>query len=272
MKSHILFLDLDGTLLNDRKEITPGNRLALEGALARGHRVVITTGRPLKSARIQAQRLGLTGRGCYLIACNGAIVYDCWAERELFHLPLDLEALWAVFDEANRRGVCILTYDREDVLVEARNDNENVRRYCAPIQMDYRVIGDVRRDLPEPPVKALLLDFHDRGPVEGMERWIRDNLRGKADCFFSSQYYLEVVPVGMSKGRAVEEMCRWLGVPVANAIAVGDAANDLSMIQAAGIGVAMANGMPAVRAAADYVTQRDNNHDGIAEVVERFCE
>ena len=78
MNRKILFLDLDGTLLNSRREISKGNRAALEKALTLGHRVVINTGRPLKSALIQNRRLGLTMDGCYLIAFNGGILYDSY--------------------------------------------------------------------------------------------------------------------------------------------------------------------------------------------------
>ena len=93
---------------------------------------------------------------------------------------------------------------------------------------------------------------------------------GKVDTFFSNPTYLEVVPKGMNKGEAVKMLCRMLNVPIENAVSVGDAANDLSMIQMAGTSVAMANGTDEVKAVADYITQRDNNHDGIAEVVEKF--
>lgn len=271
MEKRILFLDLDGTLLDDGKHITPGNRLALERALSAGHRVVITTGRPLKSAKAQAQRLGLTVPGCYLIAYNGAVVYDCHRESVLYQLTLDFDALYAIFDEAERRGLFILTYDGDEVVVEPRCDGETVRRYCAPVGMSYRVISDVRQDLTQPPPKTLLIDFDDRRPVEEMQQWIGSTLSDRVDCFFSNPWYLEVVHAGMNKGKAVLEMCRRLGVPVSCAVAVGDEQNDISMIRAAGVGVAMANGTEAVKATADYVTAHDNNHDGVAEVVERFC-
>ena len=268
----LLFLDLDGTLLDDGKEISPGNRRALERALSAGHGVVITTGRALSSARIQARRLGLDKPGCFVIAFNGAAIYDCGAEQVIYALPLDMDAFSAVVDECNRRGVFLQTYEGEDVVVEPQNDNDVVRRYCAISRMHgHRVVGDLRRDLHEPPFKALMIDYEVRRPLEEMEMWIRDNLSGRIDCFFSNSSYLEVVHAGLNKGRAVVELCGRLNVPVSNAIAVGDEANDLSMIQAAGIGVAMANGTDGVKAAADYVTERDNNHDGVAEVMERFC-
>ena len=90
------------------------------------------------------------------------------------------------------------------------------------------------------------------------------------DCFFSCQAYLEIVPIGMSKGKAVQMLSHIMNVPITNTVAVGDAANDISMIEAAGVGIAMANATDEVKAAANAVTQRDNNHDGIAEVIQRY--
>ena len=83
MNSKIFFTDLDGTLLNDKKEITPGNRAAISEALSAGHKIVIATGRPLASARIQAERLGLTGEGCYAITYNGGLIYDSFHRNVL---------------------------------------------------------------------------------------------------------------------------------------------------------------------------------------------
>ena len=72
----LFFTDLDGTILNTEKEISPGNRAAVAEALAAGHKVIVATGRPLSSAIRQAKRLGLGGEGCLLIAYNGGIIYD----------------------------------------------------------------------------------------------------------------------------------------------------------------------------------------------------
>ena len=271
MEKKILFLDLDGTLLNDQKEITPGNQVAIERAISLGHQVVVTSGRPLRSALMQAERLGLMGEGCYVIAYNGAVVYDCFGKREIFRRTLEMADLYAVFEEANRRNLHIQAYDADDtVVIESRNDPAIVDRYCKAIGLNFRVTEDIRTGLTAPSVKALMIDFQDHEPVAAMEQWVLENMAGTVDCFFSSRYYLEVVPLGMNKGGAVKEMCRILGTPVKNAIAVGDEANDVTMIQAAGVGVAMRNAVPEAKAAADYVTEQDNNHDGIAEVIERF--
>lgn len=264
----ILFLDLDGTLLNDQKQITPGNRQAIEQAIAAGHKVVIASGRPLKSTLAQARRLGLDGEGCCAIAYNGAVIYDCARKRDVFRKTLEMEDLYTLFDEANRRGVYIQTYDREDVIVERHNDGEAVRRYCDLIQLDYRVVDKL--ELSGPTVKAVLLDFENRTPLEDMRQWINAHMQSRVDCFFSNAHLLEIVSAGISKGSAIRDLCRRLGIPVENAVAAGDEANDISMLQAAGVGVAMRNATEVVKAAADYITERDNNHDGIAEIIHRF--
>lgn len=270
MKKRMLFLDLDGTLLNDAKQITEGNRRALDLALERGHGVIIATGRPLKSAMDQAHKLGIDRPGCYLIAYNGAVVYSWTKQEQVFTRTISKPVVERIFDAVNARSEHIQTYDTWSVLVESRCDDAAVRRYCELIGMDFKVIGDVHRDLKEEPVKCLVINYDVRTELLKIQDWIRANMAQDVDCFFSCDQYLEVVPKGMSKGEAVRMLCRMTDVDICDAVAVGDAANDLSMIEAAGIGIAMANGTAEVKAVADYITTLDNNHDGIAEVVERF--
>ena len=269
MKKRLLFLDLDGTLLNDAKEITPGNREALEGALERGHGVIIATGRPLKSAMAQSRRLGLDKPGCYTIAYNGAKVYDWEKQDVIFSCALQIPSVIRVFEKAAELGEHVQTYDSLDVLVEPQGEDEALQRYCRMVGMTHRVISDVHTDLREDPVKCLVINYEKKDGLLKMQAWIREEM-AELDCFFSCEQFLEVVPKGMNKGEAVKMLCRELNVEIENAVAVGDAANDLAMLRAAGIGVAMCNGVAEVKAAADYITTRDNNHDGVAEVVERF--
>jgi len=270
MSAQILFTDLDGTLLTDRKEITPGNRQAVNDALAAGRRIVVTSGRPLVSSLDQARRLELAGPGCYVIAYNGAEIYDCSQEKSVFRRTVAMEELLAVFAEARRRRAFIQTYDNEQVVIEPWCDPAAAQWYTSRLGMSYRVIGDVGRDLSAPPVKALLIDREETGVLDDMEGWIRSELSGRVDCFRSSVWLLEVVAAGVNKGAAVERLCRMLGIPLSDAIAAGDEANDVSMIRTAGVGAAMANAVPAAKEAAGYITSRDNNHDGVAEIIRMF--
>lgn len=269
MNAKILFLDLDGTLLNDDREISAGNRAALEKALALGHRVVINTGRPLKSAILQNKRLGLTREGCYLISFNGGLIYDSFREQVIYRQCLPIATALKVIRLCDQRNLHVQTYDREQVLVEPRWEDEALRRYCDKILMDYRVVPDFSRDLSEEPPKVLAISYTDRGALEALHAEIIQSFP-EVDSFFSCKEYLEVVPRGVHKGSAVNRMCQTLGIDVADSIAAGDAENDLSMLGAAGLGCAMANAVEAVKNTAGYVTEHDNNHDGIAEIVEKF--
>lgn len=266
----MLFLDLDGTLLDDAKQITSGNRQALNLALNRGHGVIITTGRPLKSAMDQAKKLELDKPGCYVIAYNGAAVYDWGKKAQVFSRTLPYSVVNRVFEKANEMNLHVQTYDTWNVLVEPRGDDDAVRRYCQFIKMEYKVIGDVRTDLKEEPVKSLVINYEEKTGLVKIQEWIRTHMGAEVDCFFSCDQYLEVVPKGINKGEAVKMLCAMMDVAIEDAVAVGDAANDLAMIKTAGIGVAMANATEEVKAIADYVTEKDNNHDGIVEVVHRF--
>ncbi len=268
MNPKAIFSDLDGTLLNDAKEITPANRAAIDAALAQGHKFIITTGRPLDSAIQQAEALGLTGPGCCLIAFNGAVIYDLGAQEVLFQQTLPLDLAEKVWREAERRNLHIQTYDDTHVLVEARCDGEEIRRYCRIIHTKYRVIPDFSAIAQTPP--KLLVIHYDQGDgaLECFRQWLLGWCRGKLDTFYSSPELLEVVCAGMNKGTALLRLSELLGIPQADTIAIGDSGNDLAMIQAAGVGVAMVNGVEEVRAAADRVTVRDNNHDAVAEVLE----
>jgi len=270
LKAQILFTDLDGTLLNDQKEITPGNRRAVNQALAAGRRIVVTSGRPLVSSLDQARRLELAGPGCFVIAYNGAEIYDCSLGRSVFRSTVAMEDLLAVFAEARRRGAFIQTYDNEQVVFEPWCKPDAAQWYTKRLGMTCRIIEDVGRDLSAPPVKALLIDREGTGVLDEMERWISTELAGRVDCFRSSAWLLEVVAAGMNKGAAVERLCGMLGIPLSQAAAAGDEANDVSMIRMAGVGAAMANAVPAAKMAADYITEQDNNHDGVAEIIWKF--
>ena len=106
-KTKAFFLDLDGTFLTDAKEIPDINRNAMEELLQRGHKAVITTGRPLPSAIKQARKLGLTGEGCFLIAYNGGVLYDMHEETIIFEKTIPLPIVSDIFAEVNRRDIHI---------------------------------------------------------------------------------------------------------------------------------------------------------------------
>lgn len=266
-KRNILFTDLDGTLLNDKKEITPGNQAAIDEALSMGHIIVISTGRPLVSAYIQAQRLGLTREGCYAITYNGAQIYDCCRQKTVYGKGLPHTLARPLFDAASARGLHIQTYNDTHVLAE--HDTPELRRYSEVIHIPYQVVGHIEDAVTEDPYKFLIIDSDH----EKLVTFQNEVLSGYSDLlvsFFSNDSYLEIVPRGISKGFAVRWMCEYLNVPLENSVAAGDAQNDIAMLEAAHTGAVMRNAFPDIFQHGDYITEADNNHDGVAEIIRRF--
>lgn len=270
MGAKILFLDLDGTLFNDKKEVSPENRRALEAARAAGCRIAISTGRALPGAMGLVRELGLTEEGCCVSASNGGVLYDCGRDRVLARRCMDIADAEQLLAYAREKGLHGQTYDREGVVLESPFDEPFVQAYCRINAMPWRVVDSLAA-LDEPPVKVLLVGPEDRVALEEAKTWIAGHMAGRAECFYSSPSFLDVMPAGVNKGYGVRELCRLLGIPKALSVAAGDEANDIPMLRAAGVGAAMANAAPEVKAAADYVTTRDNNHGGVAEIVEKFC-
>ena len=109
MDTRILFTDLDGTLLDDNKKITPGNQDAIDEALSQGHKIVISTGRPLAGAWAQAEKLGLIKEGCYAITYNGGQIYDSYHRKTIYGKTVAKELVAPLFREAHARDLHIQT-------------------------------------------------------------------------------------------------------------------------------------------------------------------
>ncbi|MDO4522950.1 MAG: Cof-type HAD-IIB family hydrolase [Eubacteriales bacterium] len=267
-KNKILFMDLDGTLYNDQKEVTAGNRRALNEALAAGHKIAITTGRALSSALELAQNLQLTAEGCYIIAYNGGLIYDTFHGEVLFVRTLPLDLVHEFLQMAHRFGIHAHTYSGRAAVAEY--DSEALHRYAQTTNMDWAVVDDVRKDLTESPCKMLVVDYEDHKHIEEFcdqfAAWVKEKL----DYFFSCDSLLELVPKGVNKGLAVRMLAEKLEIPMENTVAAGDADNDIPMLQAAHIGALMCNAADYMRGIGDYITIHDNNHDGIAEIIDKF--
>ena len=268
MNTKVFFTDLDGTLLNDQKEITPGNQAAIDEALKRRHKVVITTGRPLASARIQAERLGLTKEGCYIVTYNGGQIYDPYHQKTLYGKSISRELVAPIFAEAYRCGLYIHTYSPTGILTE--KDCPELHHYVANTLMSYEIVENVGEALQENPYKLLAIHETDLARLEAFRDYIKTTYAGVLDSFLSSGTYLEIVPTGISKGFAVEWMCDFLKIPIDNSVSAGDAQNDIAMLEAAHIGAVMRNAFPGIAEHGNYITTADNNHDGVAEIIYKF--
>lgn len=264
----ILFTDIDGTLLDDHKQIPDRNRSAIEELIRQGHKIVLTTGRALSGTLGQAQKLGLTFDGCYIIAFNGAEIYDTFRRETIYKNRIPLDVVSRIFSICEEQKVHIQTYDDTHVL--AREENAYLARYCREICCEARIIPDLPASLKEEPSKLLLLSYDDHERLYELQRMILEAEGDTVDAFFSSKGLLEVVLKGTSKGAAIRRLCQFLDIPMECSVGAGDGINDIPLIQTAFVGAAMKNAVPEAKQEADYITESDNNAGGLAEIIEKF--
>ena len=264
----ILFTDLDGTLLTDDKKISSKNKEAIQKMLHQVNYFVICTGRPVASGRIVAKELGLTSAGCYMICFNGAVVYDCSSDRILFQKSLAFPDVQRLFEEAKKAGIHIQTYN--DTHIVALEHSRELDFYVGRSNVPYKLVLNVFDALDKEPQKVLMIDTENSGKLQ---RFLDDNIewtKKTMNAFFSCEEYLEYCPKGIDKGTGVRELTSFLNLSIEDTIAVGDERNDIAMIHAAHLGIAMKNAHDIVKEEADIVTEHTNNEDAIAEIIEKY--
>ncbi|MBO5622403.1 MAG: HAD-IIB family hydrolase, partial [Butyrivibrio sp.] len=129
------------------------------------------------------------------------------------------------------------------------------------------ITTDVLKDVKEPPSKMICIELHDHEKQERFKCALQDMVGDKLTLLYSNPYYLEIFPSEAGKGSAVKRLAEILSVDIKDTYAAGDEQNDISMIKAAGCGIAMVNGTDLVKKSADVITTYDNDHDGLAEFI-----
>lgn len=262
MRYRLLVTDVDGTLLPADRQVPPAVRDAVRAVQARGVRVCLATGRMWNSVRPYLEAVGADSP---VVLYNGAVVYDFDRGRVLQRHTLDPEALRAALEVIQEfRDVRPHLFTDDRVYVDRQD--EQSRAYLERDGIRAEEVGDLLKHLPPDPVKVLVVGEPARLVELDQELGRR---AGRVRRVFSERNFLEILPEGVSKGTALQTVCAHLGIPADQVVAVGDNPNDLEMLDAAGVGVAVSGGHPAVRAAADYVT-RSGPGQAIVEVVERF--
>lgn len=266
----MIFLDLDGTLFDDRKNIPEYNSTAIHEALSQGHKVIICTGRPLCSAKRLFPQLKMNQDGCYAITFNGGLIYDIFREKTIFKQALPLEYAKYLFKKAEEYGIYMQAYSDNTTLCPS--DCKEGLDYSKRLQIEREIVSNIyERIEQEESCKVLtIVESSEHQRLEEFRESLVDWAEGKVNMFFSCNEFLEIVPLGISKGDAVRFMADHLNIPIENTIAVGDAENDTTMLQAACLGVAMKNATPEIKQIAGYVTELDNNQGGVGEVIRKF--
>lgn len=264
----ILFTDLDGTLLTSDKKISGEDLCSIRAMINAGHKFVVATGRPLYSALKLCREYDFLHPGFYIVASNGGIIYDCTSEKILHKCTVPINLVSALFERAHAAGIHIQTYSDDHVI--AMRETEEIKYYSSRIKMPYKIVNDISSDLLCEPPKVIIISLKDRTRLENFRDSVCDITAGQLNTVFSSQELLEFLPPSSTKGNALYKLCELFDIPISNSIACGDEENDISMIDAAGIGVVMGNGTDNTKSHADYITLRSNDENGISEVINKF--
>ena len=262
----LIALDLDGTLTNDRKEITPHTMDALMQVQHQGVRLVLASGRPPFGMRPLARQLRMDQYGGILLCYNGGHVEDCTTGEVYVERELPEEMIPVLHQCQEQSGMTLMTY-YEDKIYTEHPDDEFVGISAFNNKMQVVGVSDFISGTPRPLNKCLMVGPHDRQVV--WEDKIRHATQGKMYVCHSTPYFIELLPLGIDKGPSLVRLTEVLGLAPENMMTFGDSFNDLQMLQMAGIGVAMGNAEEAIKAAADFVTL-DNNSDGVAYALAHY--
>lgn len=264
----ILFSDLDGTLLNDRKEIEDGTKAALEEMLQRGHYFAICTGRPLASAKNVARQYHLDKKGCYIVAYNGGAIYDPIEQKVISYASVPLALAKKLYEKAEEAGLYVQAYDHADTVLTRRKTPE-LEFYTNSTKSAWKTGIEVS-DLKEEPSKVLVINLDSHEKLVQFHEANADWTKDRMNSFFSRVELLEYCPLGVSKGAGMRTLCEHLGISMKDSVAAGDERNDIPMLEAAGIAAVPANAHENACAAADYICRADNNQGAVGEIIRKF--
>ena len=270
-----ILLDIDGTLTNDQKVITPRTREALLKAQEKGVVLVLASGRTANGLSTYAADLDLAHHNGVLVCYNGAKSLNCQTGDVYFEQSLTVEQGKRVLEHMKKFDVapvidhgeymyvnnCFFTIERDGetwyiLEYEAHSNNYKLcEKHDLAAYADWRINKILNAGQPE------YLQKHAQEMAAPFE--------GELSSMFTAPWYYEFTPLGVDKVRALKDTFEVLGIDQSEVMSFGDAQNDATMIEWAEVGVAMGNAVDEVKALADYVTL-DNNSDGIAYALEQL--
>lgn len=266
MTYQLVAFDLDGTLLNSQGQILAESKEAIQNAREKGAKVVLVTGRHHTAVKPYYTELGLDTP---IICCNGAYVYQPQTDEILVANPLNEAQIQHMLNVAKQTGVHLLMYSRDAMNFITLNPHmEKFQQWVqsCPENMrpNVRQVADFEEVVAHnPPILKFVVSSPDRQLMLDTIAQLPEN---EFSCEWSWIDRVDVANHGNSKGARLLELLKQWQIDPKNVIAFGDNHNDVSMLKAVGLGVAMGNAEEEVKAQAKFVT-KSNNEAGIAEVL-----
>ena len=274
-----IVLDLDGTLLNSKKVVSPLTRDKLIEAQGQGIKVILASGRPTPAMMHIAEELKLDQYEGYVVSYNGSSVFDAKTKEFVYQQLISEELSKDILNHVAAFDVVPMVVIEDQIFVsDAFYDIDY------PLPTGIKSVVEYESRMPVKPFKVVEVDdFNEvvKGPLNkillaGRPDYLADNWEaisapfdGQATSVFSTPFYFEFTDIGVDKAHALNEFLPQIGIKAENVISFGDGQNDRSIIEFAGLGVAMANAVPEILEIADEVT-KSNDEEGIVEMLNRF--
>jgi Cof subfamily protein (haloacid dehalogenase superfamily) len=264
MKYKMLVLDMDDTLLTDDHLISDKNKSLIRQAQEMGVYVVLASGRPTPAMVNYAKDLGLHTYESYILAYNGGQIIEMKTEKVLFEQGISKEHIHELYDFSVANDVHIITYFDGAIITE--NDSKYIDLEVHITGMPLRRVKNFKAAVNQSSVKCIMLAEPEY--LAQVSEKLKIEMPHKS-ITTSKPFFLEIMQSGIDKAASLAKLAAQLNIDSSEIIAVGNAYNDLTMIEYAGLGVWVNNVEPALRDRANVIVA-SNNNDGVAEVIERF--
>lgn len=259
MDYKIIALDIDGTLTNSEKVITEKTKKALFEFQEQGGKIMLASGRPTQGIIPHAETLRLKEYGGYILAFNGGCVIDCKTNQIVFQNTLPLRYVPEICSIIKDFPVGINTYEGDKIIV-GHQLNKYTELEARINGMEIKYVQNFSEYVSFDINKCLLQGEPE--VILQVENILAQKYQGELGIFKSEPFFLEIVPKGIDKAMSIDRLLKQINIKTSECIACGDGFNDISMIQYAGLGVAMSNASDTVKQAADFITL-SNDSDGI---------
>jgi Cof subfamily protein (haloacid dehalogenase superfamily) len=262
MKYKMLVLDMDDTLLNDDHTVSEENATMLLKAQELGIYVVLASGRPTPAMTAYAKELQLDNS--FMISYNGAVITDLKEDKIIFEQTLSQQQIHELYDYSVKSNTHIITY--VDGKIVSETDSEYIEVERTITGLEHNKVLNFKDAVQSAAIKCILLE--EPSYLKEVEKDLKLAMPHLSVCM-SKPFFLEVAQNGIDKGASIKFLAEKLNILQSEIIAVGNAGNDLTMIEYAGLGVWVDNVDPELRDRADVIVASNNDH-GVAEVVRRF--
>ena len=264
MNYKMLVVDMDDTLLTDNHEISRENKEMLLRAQEMGVYVVLASGRPTSAMIEFAKELQCDVNNSFMISFNGSVITDLKEDKILFEHSLTKEQIHSLYDFSQQNNTHIITYIDGQIISERHSEYIDIEKNITGLKLN--IVSSFKDTVTTSAVKCILLEEPEY--LKGVESVLKAAMPDLSICM-SKPFFLEAAPNGIDKGASIKILAEKLNIQQTEIIAVGNAGNDLTMVQYAGLGVWVDNVDAELRHLADVIVASNNNH-GVAEVVRRF--